>query len=565
MCGIWGALLKQDISGQQFEDVKVKLYKAYNKIKHRGPDRHEYKEFDSPTNVIFGFHRLAIVSTSASDDQPMISDDGQRIICAGCNGEIYEYKAFAEKYKLELKTGSDCEVIPLMYQKYGIKGVEIMCQEFDSEHAFVILDIDKKTGNYTIIFSEDRFGIRPLFFAEDKYGIYFSSELIGIPCLNDEDAEVERFLPRNYAVLQKKQGQLGKLEYTEYCNLSSIKQTITDLDSALKLVNQSFRQAVLARMHSARPIGCLLSGGLDSSLTSALVAEQLAKQGKKLRTFTIGLAGATDKPFAEAVAKQIGSIHTHVEFKEEDFLNALEDIVRITGTIDITTIRATTGQYLICKWVAENTDIKVLFLGDGMDEVANGYLYSHKAPNAQVLHEDAIRLLNDIHKYDGLRADRACANVGIEARFPALSYGFVHTYLSVDPKLRTPAYKNMEKWLLREAFAKDNLLPESVLWRKKEAFSDGCSSQQKSWKDMIIEKVEKIYTDSEASDKYKKYQHLPPISKESLYYRELFCKYYATNLSVSKTIPYYWLPRWCGDVKDPSARVLDVYSEKDKK
>lgn len=567
MCGIWGALLKQDISGKEFEDYKVRLYKAYNKIKHRGPDRHEYKEFDSPINAIFGFHRLAIVSTSAKDDQPFIYDDGEQIICAQCNGEIYNYKTVAEKYKLELKTSSDCEVIPLMYQKYKLEGVKMMCDEFDSEHAFAILDIDKTTGDYKLLLSEDRYGIRPLFVAEDKYGFYFSSELIGIPCLDDETATVSRFEPRHYAVLEKVNGKLSELKYHKYCDLSEIKQNVKDLDTALKLVNQSFRKAVMARMHSARPIGCLLSGGLDSSLTSALVAEELAKTGKKLRTFTIGLPGATDKPYAEEVAKHIGSIHTHIEFKEEDFLNALEEIVRVTGTIDITTVRATTGQFLICKWIAENTDIKVLFLGDGMDEVANGYLYSHNAPSATDLHIDAVRLLDNIHKYDGLRADRACAHVGIEARFPALSHIFVETYLSIDPTFRAPSFKNMEKWLLREAFVKDKLLPESVLWRKKEAFSDGCSSQKKSWKDMIIEKVNQLYSkysDTELCSKYQDYKHLAPISRESLYYRELFCKYYGNNITVSQTIPYYWLPKWCGDVKDPSARVLDVYKKNEK-
>jgi asparagine synthase (glutamine-hydrolysing) len=368
MCGIFGVLLKSGISEKELEDIKVKFYKFFNKIKHRGPDNHDYKELDAPINIILGFHRLAIMGLNSSANQPFSYDEESRTVYVMCNGEIYQHKEFAKKHDLELKTGSDCEVIPLMYKKYGIKGVEIMCKEFNSEHAFVIVDLDRKTGDYKVIFSEDRFGIRPLFIGEDKYGFYFSSELIGIPCLDDKDdkndkndktTEVTRFKPRHYAVIEKKKGELGKLEYTKYYDLDNIKQTITDLEIAKKLINSTLRQSVLDRIHSDRPLGCLLSGGFDSSIVSAIVAEEFKKQGKKLRTFTIGLPDSADEKYAKEVAKHIGSEHTHIMATEQEFINALEDIVRVSGTFDITTIRASTGQHLVSKWIAKNTDIKV--------------------------------------------------------------------------------------------------------------------------------------------------------------------------------------------------------------
>jgi asparagine synthase (glutamine-hydrolysing) len=453
-----------------------------------------------------------------------------------------------------------------MYKKYGLEGVKTMCQEFNSEHAFAIIDIDRSTGDYTVIIAEDRFGIRPIFTVENEQGFGFSSELIGVPFRTDEKSIVKRFPPRHYAVLTKKDGQLGKMQYYKYYDLRNIKQTITDLTTAKSMVYTALNQAVIDRLESDRPIGCLLSGGLDSSLVSALAAKHLKKFGRKLRTFSIGLPDSTDEPYAREVAKYIGSDHTHILLKEEDFYNAIEEIVKVTGTYDITTIRATTGQFLVARWISQNTDIKVLLCGDGSDELCSGYMYFHKAPDAQQSHQENVRLIEDIHFFDGLRADRGVSYWGIEMRFPFLDVGFVETYLSIEPKLRTPqGLESIEKWLLRESFAESKVLPESVRMRPKEAFSDAVSARSRSWKDMIIERVNKLYTDTELTVKAQEYKHLPPISKESLYYRELFCKQYGKNVSVSETVPYFWLPKWCGDIKDPSARVLQVYQEKHKK
>jgi len=268
------------------------------------------------------------------------------------------------------------------------------------------------------------------------------------------------------------------------------------------------------------------------------------------------MPGSTDERYAKLVAKHIGSNHTHITCTQDEFMNALPAVIRITETYDITTIRASTGQYLISKWIANNTDIKVLLIGDGSDELCSGYLYFHKAPNAIESHNENIRLLEDISYFDILRADRCISNNGLEARVPYLDQRFVNYYLSIDPSLRVPI-NNMEKWLLRESFNTTDYLPPEVLWRKKEAFSDAVSSQERSWFNIIQEYVDKKYTLDDLEYVKKRYTHNIPLSKESLYFRVIFEMYYGKDLD--HIIPYYWLPKWCGNTNEPSARTLDFY------
>ncbi len=248
----------------------------------------------------------------------------------------------------------------------------------------------------------------------------------------------------------------------------------------MKKIRDVFTECVIERIQSDRDMGALLSGGLDSSLVCSIFARELAKKGRKLYTYSIGMPGATDRKYAEMVSKHIGSIHKHVEFSEKDFINAVEKIVQVTETFDITTIRATTGNYLIGKWISQNTDIKVVLIGDGSDELCSGYMYFFNAPTPLDSHKENIRLIEDIHRYDVLRADRGVADNGLEARVPFLDKKFINLYLSIDPKLRIPSMTSfgvkMEKALLRDSFKDENLLPKQVLYRRKEAFSDGVSS-----------------------------------------------------------------------------------------
>lgn len=547
MCGIFGALLNERTDA---------LFKSFDKIKHRGPDKSTFMVLNEPFNVQIGFHRLAINDLSSKGDQPFKYEYANRTVYVMCNGEIYNHKELQEKYALETESNSDCEVILQMYKKFGEPSVKMMCDEFNSEHVFVILDINTVTGDYDLFISSDRFGIRPLFIASDENGFYFSSELKGLPI--SPNAETERFKPRHYAVVRKTNGKIEKLQYTEYCNLDNILVVNEDTEEIMyEKIRNSLIDATKIRLQSDRPIGCLLSGGLDSSLVSAIASKELKKQNKQLLTFSVGMPGGTDEKYAKMVAEFIDSKHTHIELSEKDFLDAIPDVIKSIESYDITTIRASCGQYLIAKWISQNTDVKVVLLGDGSDEQNGAYRYFHSAPNPNEFHKECVRLMNDIHLYDGLRADRGVCRWGLEARFPFLDYNVCKTIFSKNAKLRTPR-DGIEKYLLRKSF-EGLWLPQEVLWRKKEAFSDGISAINKSWYQVIQEDVELNHTEEVNEGKKHVYQHLHPVDDESLYYRVKFCEYYGNNESVQKVIPYYWLPKWCEKTSNPSARVLSIY------
>lgn len=556
MCGITGLLLA---SAANKKIITEDFRKSSKLISHRGPDRSICIEYRNPVNVVLSFERLSIMDPSTRGDQPFKFEYDNRVVYVMCNGEIYNYHELCKKYDLEPTSGSDCEVIPLLYKKFGPNKILDICQEFDSEHAFMILDIDMKSGDYQMILSSDRYGLRPLFVGWTLDCFCFSSELQGLCCLSYPLAHIERFKPRTYAILEKKNGVLGQLQYHPYYCIKPQKILHYDLPVCLAGVKFALEEAVISRLESDRPYGSLLSGGLDSSLVSAIAANYLRSKGIQLRTFSIGMEGGTDEAYAKMVAAHIDSIHTHITVSEADFVAAIPNIVETIGSFDITSVRASTGQYLISKWISENTDIKVLLVGDGSDEVTGGYKYFLNTIDPAAFDAECIRLVEDIHQFDGLRADRCISRWGIEARFPFLSADFVDFYLSCDPVLRMPQ-SNVEKWLLREAFKGSNLLPEVVRCRPKEAFSDGVSSVKKSWYEIIIENTNKMYTDDEAMVIARYYSHLRPVSKESLYYRNLFVRFFGQNESVAKTIPYFWLPKWSGNIVEPSARVLKVYA-----
>ena len=566
MCGIWMYLLN---SITNTKPNYKKLYKAFMKTATRGPDRSIFEYLGSPNNAFIGFHRLSIMDTSIKGDQPFKLENGNKTIWSICNGEIYNYKELENKYNFNLKSGSDCEIISHLYKS---KGIDILCKELIGEYAFIILELDLETGDGVLYASRDRFGIRPLFIAEDKNTINFSSEIKSIVDIKKASTSknISVVEPREYLRITKINGIWGNKKYTKYYDLeSNITKTdfigLANLDySSIKsLIRDTFIECVNIRLSSDRPLGCLLSGGLDSSLVASIAARELKKHGHKLRTFSIGLPGSTDEYYARLVAKHIDSIHTHIQFKQEDFIDAIKKVIYVTETYDITTVRASTGQYLVSKWIAENTDIKVLLIGDGSDELTAGYMYFHKAPTCKELHEENIRLLKDIHYFDVLRADRGIASNGLEARVPFLDHRIVDLYLSIDPELRHPKnYEKypLEKWLLREAFNIDNYLPDEILFRKKEAFSDGVSSVEKSWYLMVQEYANTIYSsESDFNISINNYTHNKPHTKEALYFRHIWESFFGTSEATSFVIPYFWLPKWCGDVKEPSARVLEIY------
>ncbi len=594
MCGIWGL-----ISTKPIKLNETNLFNKFNKIKSRGPDR---STFISNSNYLIGFHRLAIMDTSIQGDQPFShsyyykNDLGVNIfktIYVMCNGEIYNHSEIRSDEKIiekcneigyNFKSNSDCEILLPLYlleKSDDMKlGLNNMLTRLNGEFAFGVFDIEfnTETGQtmYNLWTGRDRFGIRPLFYTEiDEYTIAIGSEVKSLIKLNEGtnlselDNKVEVHDPRAWmrwsGISDEKLEKNYKLHYA-VGNLPMVLNPY--LDDVYRIIRSTLTSAVVSRLESDREIGCLLSGGLDSSLVSAIAAKELAKRGKKLRTFSIGMPDSPDVYHAKIVANHIGSIHTNIEVPEQIWIKSIEKVIQVTETFDITTIRATTGQYLISKWISENTDIKVLLIGDGSDELTGGYLYFHRAPDHHQFHFECVRLLHYIHYFDVLRADRGIASNGLEARVPFLDNNFVDLYARIDILLRMPQPHTLdgntcvyEKHLLRKSFDSTDLLPKCVLWRKKEAFSDGVSSESKSWYQIIQERVNSTMSDEYFETNKKKYEgFVVPHTKEALYYHELFDKYYPNQYHLC---PYYWLPKWI-ESTDPSARTLKIYKEVEK-
>jgi len=566
MCGIWGFL------NSLCSKNECKLFNAFMKIKNRGPDRSTYI---SDETMSLGFHRLAIMDTSINGDQPFkhtyVIGDVLKTVYLMCNGEIYNYRDMKKSYdtspelksKYTLTSSSDCEIIMPYFLSYGI---ECISRLLEGEYAFSIIvtnqDLKSKAINYEVYLCRDRFGIRPLFYSHNEYTLMFCSEMKGLIDISFGN-EIKVFPPRTWIKFSFGESEKIKEEYVHlYYNLKIIESFgERDINSHCKIIRKELYRAVESRLQSDREVGCLLSGGLDSSLISAISSRMLNKKGIKLNTFSIGMPDSPDAIYADLVSKHIQSNHINISIPEEEWLKTLEEIIRITETYDVTTIRATTGQYLISKWISENTNIKVLLIGDGSDELTSGYLYFHIAPSAIESHHENIKLLENIHYFDVLRADRGVSSNGLEARVPFLSKDFVETYLSINKELRIPTIENnvkSEKWLLRKAFDRTNLLPKEVLWRRKEAFSDGVSKNTRSWYQIIQEIIESEMSDDYFNTHSRKYGNVIPQSKEALYYIEIFNKYYPEQYNI---LPYYWMPNWAKDTKDPSARTLKIYND----
>lgn len=574
MCGIWGYIAlknKHDIA---------KLFNSFMKVQPRGPDRSDFKKINEFISIYSGFNRLAIMDRSTYGDQPFtleIKNETQhRSIYSLTNGEIYNFHTLVEENDFKLRSRSDCEFLPHMYIKYGFKK---MIQSLRGEFATCIIDIDHLTDNIIVYLGRDQTAVRPLFVGQDLDGICFSSILSGV--IDLVDPKSIRQLDRAEIITINIQKDKVTTNFEIYHILDEkgidkrfvIEQPMIGGHTLIPTivfneVHNALVDAVRCRLESDRPIGALLSGGLDSSLVVSIASAYLRKNGKRLQTFSIGIPGSTDREYAEMVAKFCDTDHTHVEFTEQQFLDSIEEVIIATETYDTTTVRASVGQYLISRWIKENTDIKVLFIGDGSDEVTAGYMYFHNAPTPYASHMENVRLVQDIRFFDSLRADRCIAYNGLEARVPFLDHLFVDLYLSIPHEYRVPikeiSGRKVEKWLLRKSFDCINpitdkpYLPYEVLWRKKEAFSDGVSSKQKSWFQIIQDNIESSY----GPDDFLKPEvnlHIIPKTKESLHYRLIFNKHFHPESAY--VIPYYWLPKWCGDIIDPSARVLKVYED----
>jgi asparagine synthase (glutamine-hydrolysing) len=539
MCGIWGSLR----SNYDASTVEACL----NALLPRGP---EYHTWTAPhPNMQLGFTRLAINGLTPAGHQPFEHDD----LVIVCNGEIYNYRQLAADYGIALTEGSsDCEVLAPLWRR--LQDPTAFFRALDG--VFAVLIVDKRNGSLCV--GRDPYGVRPLFHAQTEGidghhgGHVWSSELKGIPNIHSM-ISVAPFPPGTWREYCLASGV--RLRESRYHAVPWVK--ILKLDP-LAALRDGLVAAVEKRLLSDRPVGALLSGGLDSSLVAAIAARKMAAGGQKLHTFSIGMPGSTDLAYAAQVAKHIGSEHHEILLTKSDFLGAVETVVGAIESYDITTVRASVGNWLVGRWIRENTDIKVVLNGDGSDEVGGGYLYFFRAPNNAAFEAEVGRLLEDIHMFDVLRSDRCIAAHGLEPRTPFLDKQFVATWLSIPTELRRPiAGVRVEKQVLREAFSGTDLLPDAVLWRKKEAFSDGVSSAEESWYQIVGRHAEECEQRGGACLATWTDKHNPPTTAEGRWYRRIFEDLYGAQ--AARCIPYMWMPRWTG-ATDPSARVLkDLY------
>lgn len=497
----------------------------------RGPD--DCRIIDLHDGVL-GFQRLSIMGLTPEGMQPFELDESYVV----CNGEIYGFLKQREeliKKGYTFKSDSDCEILLPMYNEYGVE----MFAKLDAEFACIIYDAQ----SHEFIAARDPIGIRPLYYGKSADGsMVFASEAKNLTEVCDR---IMPFPPGHYY----KNG-----EFVCYCDITAVDEVIHDnIETVCRNIHDKLVAGVEKRLAADAKVGFLLSGGLDSSLVCS-IAQQ--KSDKPIRTFAIGMnTDAIDLKYAKQVADYIGSDHTEVIITKDDVLNALETVIRLLGTYDITTIRASMGMYLLCKAIHEQTDIRVLLTGEISDELF-GYKYTDFAPSAEEFQKESVKRVRELHMYDVLRADRCISVNSLEARVPFGDLDFVKYVMSVDPEMKLNKY-NKGKYLLRHAFEGD-YLPHDILYREKAAFSDAVGH---SMVDYLKEYAETQYTDEEFEQKSLEYSHAKPFTKESLLYREIFEKYYADN---SEMVIDFWMPNkeWDGcNVNDPSARVLANYGQ----
>ena len=513
MCGIVSVF---DLK-QSDEELRPRILEMSKKIRHRGPD---WSGIFSDDNCIMAHERLAIVDPT-SGRQPLFSEDGTLVLAV--NGEIYNHKEIREQYdgKFNFQTESDCEVILALYQDKGANFLE----ELNGIFAFALYD---KTKN-TYLIARDHMGIIPLYQGWDEFGQhYVASELKALEGICNK---IEVFLPGHvYSSENGKIEQWYKRDWEEFENVKDNEANVTDLRNALDA-------AVHCQLMTDVPYGVLLSGGLDSSIISAIAkkyADKRVESGDekeawwpRLHSFAIGLVGSPDLAASKKVADYIDTVHHEVTFTIQEGLDALKDVIYHLETYDVTTIRASTPMYLLAR-VIRSMGVKMVLSGEGADEIFGGYLYFHKAPNAKAFHEETVRKLSKLHLYDCLRANKSLAAWGIEGRVPFLDKEFMDVAMRLKPEAKMAKDGKIEKHILRKAF--EDMLPEEVAWRQKEQFSDGVGY---SWIDTLKEMVEEKVSDDQLENAKFKFEINPPMNKEEYYYRGIFQEHFPSSTAAS--------------------------------
>ena len=584
MCGIF-ALLNSYLDDEMESMTKEQFYKC----KGRGP---EYSSFNTYHKLILGFHRLAINGLNDDSNQPIIYNN----ITLICNGEIYNYEKLYKYMNVIPITNSDCEVIIHLYLKYGIEQTLTM---LDGVFAFILYDnrITKENTSNKVYVARDPIGVRPLYYMrplndrhifshdsdtenenqnnnEPLYG--FASEMKCLETYYNDTTQTNKkytlthFEPGTYSmfklteqgldvwypIMKNKSYYMPTFPHEHFLNFTKQQQLDKLKEDYYIHIAKYLKLAVDKRcVTSERPIACLLSGGLDSSLIAALVADYFKKnKQQQIETYSIGLENSEDIKYARIVAQYIGSKHNEVIVSERQMFDIIPELIQTIESYDTTTVRASIGNYLIGKYIAANSDAKVIFNGDGSDELLGGYLYMNKCPDDIEFDKEVRRLLKDIHLFDVLRSDKCISSNGLVPRTPFLDRNFVNYVLSIPPYFRNHNnFNEPEKYLLRRSFDKEyfqnsqkqQILPDKILWRKKEAFSDGVSSQEKSLFLILQEMIALKYS-----------EETPNIELEKKYYKSLFDKHFP---NCEHIIPYFWMPKYT-EANDPSARSLDVYN-----
>jgi asparagine synthase (glutamine-hydrolysing) len=544
MCGIWVYLDKKPTQTSE------ELYYHFMRTSHRGPDYSSFQRFGESTFI--GFHRLDIMDPSPLSNQPYIIEmpNGEVAIFV-CNGEIYNYLELNEKYHLGLTRHSDCMVIPLLYNAVGMdykRFVGLFETEVKGEFAFVMTFFSNGTNRVTnVIAGRDQIGVRPLYTGSYKDSLLFSSE---IKSANFFRGNVREFEPGTIQrACYDEDGTMSYIDVQPFEWVSNVTSIYKPREKYAEDVRAAVTNCVARRLNADVPIGFLLSGGVDSSLVCA-VASELIGSGRTVRTFCCGMEGSTDLLYARKVADFLGTDHTEVVFTAEEALETIADVIHTVETWDTTTICASVGQYMVSKFISQNTNIKVVLVGEGPDEVCSSYLFNWYAPSPDKLHHTAVEYVKDIHTYDIKRVDRCFAAFGLEARVPYLDPEFIKVYWEIPSYERLPKTNGHEKWWLRKAFDNTDgppVLPQEVLWRRKEAFSDSISSTSRSWFEIVRDHIQEQYK----------------MTEEQFYLHSFVEMFGKKRVGI---INKPWQPKWDNHGKelteyvDPSARTLGVYN-----
>jgi len=553
---------------QQTAELRQKALKMSQKIRHRGPD---WSGIHVGGSAILAHERLSIVDPE-SGQQPLFSPDRKQVLAV--NGEIYNHRdiraEFAGKY--DFQTGSDCEVILALYREWKAAGSEDPSGIFEKASGiFAFALYDEETDEYLI--GRDPIGVIPLYIGHDKEGrLYVASELKALEGFCDE---YEPFLPGHY--YWSRDGKMVRWYRREWmermpgaCSAPVADTARLSYKDSVAAVHDALEWAVTRQLMSDVPSGVLLSGGLDSSVTSAIARKYAAKRIEtdgaekawwpRLHSFAVGLKGAPDLAKAREVADFIGTVHHEINYTIQEGLDAIRDVIYFIETYDVTTVRASTPMYLLAR-VIKSMGIKMVLSGEGADEVFGGYLYFHKAPDAREFHEETVRKLDKLHQYDCLRANKSLSAWGVEGRVPFLDKEFLDVAMSLNPEYKMCPGTVMEKKIVREAFA--DMLPDSVAWRQKEQFSDGVGY---SWIDTLKEITAKAVTDEQMAHAAERFPINTPLCKEEYYYRCIFEEHFPSD-SAARAVPHEasvacstakaleWDEAW-KTMNDPSGRAV---------